>query len=485
MLARTNLQIARKYQSWIFGFIKIDYVISLALITILIGYTYVESFVSLIVWLILFFSGYLMFSKDGSAKNANFYIFSRSFIVITCIGILNVVDVYNHTGGFYGFGGDDRFFFNNIVHLLKYAEIPKNNIGLYEYILAFPARIISFALSRDLNILDLLPFNWFLGAIIPVLINSVSKLLFNAEIKFEIILLSLLLNAKYYDAMIHLYRDVLLYSFLLLGIISHIKRKYIKFSIYTLLTGVLRGAHSLFLVLFLSLIRVYKSAKSVGKATIMTVLFASSMMFFVQFTLITLPYIGQYYESTIYKSSSLSNYSLPQLVEFRRTIFSKREGHQGYLRKLSYKSGPVSSFVGAALMAFYPITFHFYYFEMGSSNYFPDFHGFSFIEIMKWLSIIAWIWVIPLLFLGFFYCYKRKGNGLALIVFYIISLFSITMISMQSRHGLVFVIFHPILCQLGYELFFEKRDYVFRFKQFQKYVVMFLVMWNIARHLVI
>ena len=152
--------------------IKIDHLSLLLTLFIFVGFTYLGAFTPIIIWCLLFIVGYLIFYQEEFKKNSNFYIFARSFIIITFIGILNCIDNFNVNGYFFGFGGDDRAFFNNIIHLIKYSDTYKYNIGFYEQVLYYPSELITLFLNRDLIILDILPINWFIGAIIPVLINN-------------------------------------------------------------------------------------------------------------------------------------------------------------------------------------------------------------------------------------------------------------------------------------------------------------------------
>ena len=405
--------------------------------------------------------------------------FSFSFIIITSLGILNVLDNFNNKGVFFGFGGDDRGFFNNINFLLNHKEVLKSKTGTYELILYVPAKIISLLLNRNINLMDLLPFNWFIGATIPVLLNSISKLLFKTDLKIQIILLSLLLNNKFYDTINHLYRDSLLYVSILGGIIAFIKKKYLKVSLFGLLAFSLRGAHGLLLVLFLSLMKTFNSAKYIRNSIILIILFSIGFALYQSLNINIYAYMSELYEVET-MTEVYQNTTLDEIVTSRESMFKVRSGHQGFFRQLTYSKNLSGIVVGMVLQTFYPITFHLYYLE---NKYDPsrDIQGFSFIEEIKWFSIIAWIWVVPLLILGFQKLYKMKGIGFTLLVHYFISMIIVTIVSMQSRHGLIFVIFHPLICQLGYNLLNESEKYKFRFKNYQLLVVIFLFAWNVFK----
>lgn len=448
-----------------------------AIIIILSGYIYIISFVSLIVWGICFLAGHLVFRNKQTRDH---FIFSRSFIIITFIGILSVIDNYNYTGAFFGPGGDDHAFFNNILYLLRNSEILKKNIGFYEYVLAVPSRIISAFIRRDLSVIDILPVNWFLGAVICVLINHISKLLFDTELKFQVILLSLLLNFKFYDTIIHLYRDALLYVFFLFAFKAYLKKKYIRFSVFTFLTALLRGAHALLLLLFLFLLKIYDSKKIVFKTVILSMVFIFFMGIYKQYNLNIIPYMSQFQYIDKY-SDRYEEYDIERLVEDRKSEFRIREGHQNPLRQKTYANDITGTIIGSFFQVFFPITFHFSGFDIIPSTFGTNYQSFTFVGFILWISIIAWIWIIPLLILGLTNCYQRKGNGFALILFYLISLLSVSMISMQDRHGLIFVIFHPVICQLGYNMTLENKRFRVRFKRYQFTVVLLLVAWNFFR----
>jgi len=459
--------------------ININNITIFSLFAILCSVVYLDILLPIFVCIVMFLIGYILFYKNRLSQYSNFYIFSRSFIFLTFLGLLNVIDNYNYTGEFFGFGNDDRFFFNNITGLIKYGFGYKYNIGLYEHLLYFPAKILSYFISRDLTILDLLPINWFIGAIIPVLINSVSKLLFKTTVKFQILLLALLINNKYYDTIIHLYRDGLLYVFLLIAIITFLKRKYILTFISVILTSLLRSGHAILLVFFIVLNKIFKNTLS-NKILTLTSLTIITVLTFQYMDYNIIPYTGQY-QYIEKRASAFSDYSLIEFVEFRKEIFSKRSGHQSDIRQKSYGNNIVSILIGSLLQMFYPITFHFPYFDYSYVKSSIEQINFTFIAIIKWFSIIAWIWIIPLMILGFKKCYKIKENGYSIIIFYLVSLLTVTFISMQSRHGLIFVILNPIICQLGYNLVMEFNIHKNSYKKYKQTTFALLVFWNIFR----
>jgi len=88
------------------------------------------------------------------------------------------------------------------------------------------------------------------------------------------------------------------------------------------------------------------------------------------------------------------------------------------------------------------------------------------------------------LILGFKKCYQIKGLGFALILFYLASVLSVSIISMQSRHGLIFVIFHPIICQLGFNLISEESINKSKFILYRQMVIMMLLFWNLSKWII-
>ena len=282
--------------------------------------------------------------------------------------------------------------------------------------------------------------------------------------------------------MIHLYRDSLLYVFIALGIIAYFKKKYFQIMIFTFFSASMRGGHALLLILYLSLLKTYDSAaNTIMKSSIVVLSFILIFFSIEQLNFNIVPYLSR--SSNLEKRlKKYNDYDLKSYVDNRQAIFSGRIGHQSAIRQLTYQKSLIRIVPNVLLQVFYPITFHFYYLDkIVYPGFYTETKGFSFIEVLKLFSIFAWIWVVPLLILGFINCYQKKSQGYALIMFYVISLLSVVMISMQGRHGLIFVILHPIICQLGYNLLWKERRYFFRYKQYQKMVIFFLLIWNLYR----
>lgn len=408
--------------------------------TIITFYAYLnfKGFISFIIVSILF---YLIVKKrfKDSIDIAFF-----SYLFISLIGILYITNysiAYHSTFGPYF---DDSYYYNNALNISK-LKISSLNITLYELLLAIPIFIIRLVSAYTLEHIDLIPLNWGIAALSVVLTCNLSKKIVSQNITI-LSIFSLLLNHNFIDSVSHLYRDCLIILLSLICISYILNQKYKKGIIFISIIFFIRGANSFLLLFFLLIHYLINIRKFKIKSIILFSVIGVILVFI----------LSNYVSSAILRGGVFSAGEETIAQALTNRLENANTNESGILK---LKNGTViERVIYPIIYLFTPLNFHGFDtnvsiiradldYPMGFNYGVLNFVDFS--SIMVLIHIILMAIIIPRIIFGCYFAYKKSSTDIqVLLLFFIITLISISFISMQARHKTAFIIFYPLWINL-------------------------------------
>ncbi len=450
-------------------------------LTIFLSFIALESLFSFLVWLVIFAIAYFLLKRKKTFATYEYNVFILSYFIISQIGLLYLLDSLSITGYYFGFGNDDYAFFTRVQYLVQSRDIFNfYEYGLYEHILACFYLLIRFFKGVDPNLVDLVTLNWLFVALVSLKITELFQILFKKRIDYIILLISLILNQKFYDSVAHLYRDVFVLYFMVCALIAIHKKNEIQTWIFAFFSGVLRGANFFLILIYYLLKKIVRIKRKYVYGYVMLAMFFA-LIIFTQEDIVNKvsPYLSGITNLEIYKDR-YTDISLEDLAGARQRAY-EYVGQGGEMRNLSYSGGIVGNTLKIVMQFFFPVSYNRPYYQYEHTLSFTGqtmIEGFSRIELLKWISITIWVWVFPMFITGFIALIKRHKYLINLAIFYILSLLLVSLISMQHRHGIYFVFMHPLFCQLGH---IYKKKFSLYYRASQISIVLFILLWNVYR----
>jgi hypothetical protein len=411
----------------------------------------------LAVWLFCLIIAYRVgygINKKNSIDNYSGKILFNSFVIISFVGFLLVLDNINNYGTQFGYAGDDGRFYDNIIALLENQGSEES--GVFERIFSVVVWCIERPMFTHADLLDILPFNWLLGALVCYLSYELLCKIGNKRYPIWIIYFSLILNYNFIDSVVRLYRDGLLYVFYLAAIISIDKKDYIRSQFYILGAGVMRGANA-FLLLSLLFIRfLNEKVKSKILVSISIIGVVSVVVYNINiYGPQVFNYASDYFRSSRY-SSAFAGYSLNEVYESRQNALSGSLDESTVTAKIYQNEGIISIIGKPAISFFFPLRMvslvsnkesHSYKAQINSTR------NFNFYNLYIDATIFSWVLVFPLFLIGLYNSLLLSDMKFVLAIYYLFTLFMVAHISGQMRHGLAFIVLTPIFVGYGLELY--------------------------------
>lgn len=424
-------------------------------------YIYSEKYGSIVSWL-FYFGLFICIARfyDGFTEQSGRFLSVTllSFVVISFVGMVETNDNLRNFSTLFGKHADDTAFFLRTRDLLLRGSWDELN-GLYEVTLAIFGTIPALAWGSQLDLLDILPFNWGIAALLVGLCDRLSEFITGHRPPHWLLTISLLCNYIFLDSVVHLYRDAFLFVFFLSGLLALLRGSDFRAASLSLPVLVLRGASfaQYFLFVLLYKIRMWLPSK--------TVYYGLCLAVGVSFVLLV-PHVG----NQVFKfSSGLQNmgesfvlpvsWSFQETMVFRSKMMEKQTAgidnstlarsvsgndlKTMALRTVSYTFMP---------MRFWPIN------SYGESQSclaatVPTGNTLFLMSLVEWISVICWVFVIPLLGLGMTRAIKGTPTENVLFVYYITAVLLVSFVSFQIRHGMAFIIMNPLVATLGYQMY--------------------------------
>lgn len=376
---------------------------------------------------------YTLGRKNRSYKNLLF--FSYSFYSL--IGTINYC-VYLHFCGFtFAPFHDDSYYWMNITALLNGDfSVHYTFFELVMAVLCMPFK------SFHLEHCYLLPVNWMLGAIVVVEavkfarkvipIKTISNKYVNALI--------ILLNTSFIDGTVHFYRDIWMCLFFIIALNAIYENKYVKSLWATFFTGLIRGANA-FILLFYMLLNKMAGIRRISRSILLFMVVGVCLGLFALSYVVN---IEDYMRSFSSQASTGASDSFSDRIDY----FLHQEGASGGVVQLLRSPNPFLKLLALPIYIFSP-------FKVGDffvvGNYtlrfavYPSVLRFRTDSVWEIFMIVFYAFMIPKLFVGFYYWLKDKSNkNMVLFFTFIVMMVTVTYISMQTRHKMMFILLYPL-----------------------------------------
>lgn len=380
-----------------------------------------------------------------------------SYLLISLAGLVEVGDNLRNFGTPFGKHADDSRFYEQTLSLLS-AEIPATPIGFYERVLAFWGAGPTLVFAITPRLLDFLPLNWALGAVVVGLADILCMTAIAKRPPVWLLGACLLGNYKFLDTAIHLYRDVLLLVFFLGSMIAFMRWRPLLALFLAVPVLLLRGASFLILALFCGLFVL--RGRFPHRSSFYAVCAAFSLL-----VIVVMPIAGNLIFR--YGSSStnvggnvgLPTWSFSENLDFRANTIANYAAEGSTLSATLTGTDPASLLIRPAVYAFFPIRLWPLNMDFGSGATEAKMeysHGGLYLyHVIMWVTVVSWIFIIPLIIIGLFVAMRGAATANVFFVFFILCVLSVSFISLQMRHGMAFVVITPVIVMLGLQMYCE------------------------------
>ena len=451
----------------------------IALLSVLLMYALLQEYYSFFIWLFFYFFGRRVCSfVDHCSCFRRLY--DMAYFIISFVGLIVVFDNNKNFGTYFGKGIDDYRYFKNISMI-------EGGGGFFEIILApVYSSIALFKASGEVNLVDILPINWLAASIVVVVVAKFIVMIGFQIKSVTLFLSSILLSYNFIDNAVRLYRDVWVVLFMVIAIIAIYERKKIAFALFSILTGLMRGANFMLLIVFYFINNIFAGNKKV--------VYIAAFMTFSAFSYVAIDKVVVY--STAfdrvdkiqeYLSKSGSGNDAFRYLEVRGEVVSRDNYMRSNYLSGALSEGGVKSFlVKVFAMVFYPLTIHSPYKYQEINADFAEVNsvkGFFLYEVIKIFFVLSWSIYLPYLILGLWVgFFKERKILLSIVVFLFIILLTFSYASGQSRHLMILVALYPVITIVGYD--YSKKSEFSNYMFFsQVFVFVLIILWNIYRWL--
>ncbi len=332
---------------------------------------------------------------------------------------------------------DDSYYFLNIKNIFEGNF--DGEATLYEYFLSFIYLFLSpfVKLSHTL----LLPINWLMGTLCIIKSIKFADIVCENKKKSHFLSIGLFLFcAPFLEGTIHLYRDPLMCLLLILSIERLYNHNYIKGTILTFFTGLVRGANGMILLMYSGIQYIISKFKLNKKSLIISVII-------LLFTVISLDkFIGINNYLRGFSSGGGDTESIVSSISDRREIFLEGEGG---VVSLMRSNNILLNFIAVPIYMISPISVGPFittesYIIRNEPSY--TIVRFRIESILELISSVFYGFLFIRIIIGSYYWSKEKNiNKFSLFLIFIIMVLLVTFISMQHRHKMMFIMLYPIL----------------------------------------
>lgn len=408
----------------------------------------IESIFYVIIFFLCFFSGTLsIFYSIGicaillsvfSCKYSKYRkLLFFAFCLYSFIGTVNYCSYLYFCGFTFAPYHDDNYYWKNIVAIANGESLGNRNATLYEYVIAYLIKPFG---NLPIEHYHLLPFNWALGALVVVLsVKFAEKVLPDLSSKARwLSVFLLLLNSSFIDGTVHLYRDILMCLFFIIGL-SCIYENHFKLGfLNAIVVGLIRGANAFVLFFYMVLQNISKSRLFTKKILCLSVV-VIIMSFFV---LNKAFHIEKYMRNLSEASSTADTFS-------ERVERVKSEDGTGGVMALLRSDNIVLNAVALPIYMVSPFKVRELVIKEQYTlrdTVYPSVVRLRVETIWESVMIAFYAFMLPGFFMGLCYWAKEVDKRkFALFLVFIFMVASVTYISMQSRHKMMFIMLYPLV----------------------------------------
>lgn len=388
----------------------------------------------------LFFLKIILILKKKYSLECYGELLINTYLLYSLIGVINYTIYYFFCGQTFAPYGDDSYYFMNIIKLLSFKEL--QSFTLYEYIMFFFAKIISFIMP--IYHYQLLPINWFIASLTVVEAIKFANLVLPVNHVKQIYFSSLLiiLNSSYIDGSVHLYRDSFMCLFLILSLRFTYEYRIRNSILFAVLTGFIRGANGFIVLLYIALTKCIHSVR----------LSRTGLWMMLSFILLLSVFFSKSIDYESYMRGFVGSAGR-QTISERLTNF-KEQNSDGLTMTLIKSNNPFLNACALPVFMVSPFKIRdffiseYYSIRSSGSKYVTRFRIESVWELVM---IFFYSTMVFRLFMGIYYWLKDTDVSRQLLLFiFILMIASVTYVSMQSRHKMMFVLLYPLVYNYYY-----------------------------------
>jgi hypothetical protein len=376
-----------------------------------------------------------------------------SFDVLSTIGLYFIATYQSMYGLSFGPYADDSLYFNQILGNIA----PTFQSRLYDAVLSgFYALISPFVGAPDVT--HLLPVNWAFGAIAVLLSRILSDDVSGVRLPMRLLFAAVIGNCYFSDTVTHLYRDGLMLVFFLGALIASTRRHYFRAAILACLCGMVRpadGALALFYAILCTASIAAPGARRRRHAAICVSLVLLGSLFWadqqwnIARRMRTVTEVDPWVKDTI--TETARDRFQTMVVDPPEAGPSAGPSVTGMLAKsrLAMLALPVVTVFSPFRLGGVSETQAVIVDAGGTTMRFPV-RGIQPEMVLHWLTVLLWLVVAPFIVLSVLKGFRGGAKQRAIVVFFLVTVASITFVSFQARHRTAFIVLFPTLMALVY-----------------------------------
>jgi len=379
-----------------------------------------------------------------------------SYFALTLLGLIICNDNVNNFGVPFSRGHDDSEFFYIITEIISGRPVEIES-AIFVYPLAMYGWILELLMPfHSLELYDLLPLIWAAGSIVVGLSNYLGYTVYGKEMPRKLAFTVLVGNYIFISTTTVLYRDIYIVLFSLIALILYYRRQVGKSFIAIIITTIYRGANGLLLFFFLILSSLSNKIKYRLLFRIIVLLIFLIFIFSIESINNRGALVKALSSTTDNFSGYYSTFSGMKYSEIVESRYERKFNQtRGRMATEAYKAGgPIGFSIRIIHSLFYPITYYSPYMDEEFSSVYGNVSyvrkGFFVFNIVKWVTVSCWMFIIPFLLIGWFRSLTHSEKTKGFLILYFISLIGVTITSGNPRHTLSFIIFNPLFVNIGY-----------------------------------
>jgi len=376
-----------------------------------------------------------------------------SFFSLSMIGLLLAANFQSLYGINFGPHGDDSKYYCYIVNLTN--NIQTRPLTLYEHLMSYWYRLLSIIIGQPRGI-DLLPLNWTFGAMVAVLAFELANQVSGRRCSPLLAFLAIIGNCIFSNSVVLLYRDGLMLVFYLVAFVAAFKKDYLIAIIAVLLCAMIRTANAgiaLFAIVCIFLSRDRCVRRTPVLIILLCMLLITSVLIVDRYS-----YLGTYLRTLASGNLQETKTTIIEQASTRATKYMERSNLSSRDATVAaYKMGPARYVLMPVLTLFSPFKFNSLVTETEAhivhAGGMDVFHvqGMSFETAFKWITIMLWIVLGPLMVIGIYRSAKGPVFQKIMLMIFLLALIGVTFISFQGRHRCAFIVFYPTFLSIAWQ----------------------------------
>ncbi len=383
-----------------------------------------------------------------------------SYALLSVAGCAFVL-VYRHQYGLdFAPHVDDSYYFYQIGRMSSGLQSVRGNATLYE-----PCMHAHYSLAKylfgDVRLLDLLPINWAIGAIVVTLSYRVCKNIPGSRLSPSTATAILMSNATFIDATVHLYRDGLMLVFLLLSILLVTERRTWLASAAALLCGMVRVANGILAVAFVTCLggAIKKSSGKWTGIAVRAVVVATMIVALDH-------WVGLGGQLRTFETDRSGPSESIWSVASERSESIIGEGQGIDVTRSLIRAGPIGWAAVPVATLFAPMRVKAFEERVdGGVELSGRVRRFAFVgvvpgHVVEVITLCSWVVFGPVIVMGIWG--GLTGNPLerVLVLLFFMTILGVAFISFQPRHRAAFIVLFPTIMAIGERAAMKRRSTV-------------------------